>query len=285
MRTLLAASILAASSAVLLSACSSPEQNDSTPGSESEDTRSTSEALARRGVDTAPRGGGLIIVDPVPDAGGPKGSSGGLVWNGGAVFAPPTCIGTQVRYDVRRKSRTCEDLPGAYVDANGATLVPGTGGRFRVGRLLEGTSAPDVFKAKACIYTWEPDACAGPDKGKLLIEAEEDLQERSSDCITNPASCGIKPASPSPYRVPHVIPNGPGRCEVCGFATNRSLWAVLPQNWSGFSYKLASDTTSHYVYNDRPASLVQSTDQSIGVEITLPADVADQDVEIFPAFQ
>jgi hypothetical protein len=285
MRTLLAASILAASSAVLLSACSGSESPIDSQ-SDSEDTASTSEALARRGIATSPGAGGdLVIVDPAPDAGvPPKGPKALFPGIGDSVLAPPTCIGTKVRFDLRRTTRACEDLPGAYLE-NGVTLVHASGGHFRVGRLLDGTSAPDALKSRACIYTWEPDACAGPDKAALLVEATEDLQLRSPDCITNPASCGIKPATPSPFRVPHVIPNGPGRCEVCGYATNRSLWAVLPQNWSGFSYRLANESTTQYVYNDPPAGLVQSTDSSIGVEIALPADVAAQDVEIFPAYQ
>jgi hypothetical protein len=276
MRTLLAASILAVSSAVLLSACSSAEPTDEG----GEGTASSSEALARRGVDTAPTGGGRIIVDPAPDAGvPPKGPKTPLNPRVGDLVLAPACIGTQVRYDLRRQTRSCEDLPGAYVD-NGATLVPGTGGHFRVGRVFEGTSAPEALKAKACIYTWEPDACAAPDTAKLLVEPTEDLLERTNECITNPASCGIKPASPSPFRVPHSIPNGPGRCEVCGFAANTSLWAVLPQNWSGISYRLAGQSTPTYVYNDRPAAFVATTDESVGVEIALPANVSAQDVEI-----
>lgn len=275
MRTLLAASILA-SSAVLLAACASPVPD-------AEETDETSEALAARGSDvTARGGGGRVIVDPVPDAGvKPPKQLGPLLGSG--VLASPTCIGTQVRFDIRRKTRSCEDLPGAYVDGTGAVLVPGTGGHFRVGRLLDGTTVPEAFKAKACMYTWEPDACAGPDTAKLLVEPSEDLDERPASCISNPASCTIKPVSPEPFRVPHVIPNGPGRCEVCGFATNRSVYAILPTNMS-FSFRLANEATPRYVYVTPPAGLV-GADPTTLVEVTLPYDVADQDVEIYRVFQ
>ena len=280
MRTLFAASSLAVS-AVLLAACSS----ESTSDPASEETASTSEALARRGIATSPSAGGSVIVDPGPGTGvPPKRRPGVFVPAGGGVLAPPECVGTPQRFDLRRISRSCEDLPGAYVQ-NGATLVPGNGGHFRVARLLEGTSAPDALKAKACIFTWEPDACAAPDKAKLLVEPTEHLDERPATCVTNPGSCGIKPAATAPYRIPHVIPNGSGRCEVCGFASNRSMWVVLPQYWRGFKFQLANQSVTQYVYIDPPASAVQSTDETTAVEVTLPDDVADQDVKLDPAYQ
>jgi hypothetical protein len=282
MRTLLAASILAASSAVLLSACASANP-DAPDGPDGEQTAETSEALVARGAGSAASAGGdHVIVDPAPDPGVKPPKQLGVHFGGG-VLAPPTCIGTQVRFDIRRKTRSCEDLPGAYVDGTGAVLVPGTGGHFRVGRLLASTSVPETFKEKACMYTWEPDACAGPDKPKLLVEPGENLDERPASCISNPESCAIKPATPEPFRIPHVIPNGPGRCEVCGFATNRSFFAILPTNMS-FSFRLANETTSRFVYVTQPPGVVDAAPVTL-VEVALPYDVADQDVDLFPAYQ
>jgi len=267
MRTLFAAS-LALLSAVLLSACSSSD-----PGSEDTDFESTADPLSR---------GSKVVVDPPPPP-PPKGPKHVLPLHGG-VLAPPNavCAGKQ-RFDLRRQTRSCEDLPGAYLQG-GATLVPGTGGHFRVGRLLAGTSAPAVLQAKACSYTWEPDSCAEPDKSKLLVETAENLVERSPSCLTNPAACGPATAAPSPPRFPSVIPNGTGRCDVCGFGTGRSLWVVLPQYWPGFRFTLANESTPRYVYIDPPADASQALDETTVVEVPLPFDVIDQDVSLVVAY-
>jgi hypothetical protein len=294
MRNHLAASTLAILSAVLLSACASADSGDTAADTaDTADTASTSQALARRGIDSTPPSGGRVVVDPPPPPPPtpptpPRFPNLGLV--SGADVLAPLCAapGTARRFDLRRKTRSCEDLPGAYV-ADNATLIAGAGGHYRVGRLLDGTSAPAVIQAKACIYTWEPDDCAAPDTAKLLLESDEAPTERPAICITNPASCAPIVAPPSPFRTPHVIPNGPGRCEVCGFAADKSLWVVLPDGWRGFQYKLPTETAPHFVYLDAPATPATpatpaSTDTTV-IEVPLDASVVDQDVALAPAYQ
>lgn len=281
MRTLFAASALVLFSTVVLSACSSA------PDASSEDTASTSEALAIRGVDTAPPTKGTRPPPPLPppDAGtpdpGPHHPLGGIVRGGKAdVLAQGDVCYPKTRFDLRRKTRSCEDLPGAYVQG-GVTFVPGSGGKYRVGRLLAGTAAPAVLQARACIYTWEPDSCAAPDSSKLLLESTEKVAERPSTCLTNPASCGITVTPPATHP-PHSIPNGPGRCDVCGFGTNRTLWVVLPPTWSNFSYQLQGEQTNHYVFMSE-APVETSAEEPVVVEVELPYEVVDQDVTIYPS--
>jgi hypothetical protein len=282
MRTLFAASTLALFAAVPLLACSSSNPLNA------EDTSTTSEALARRGdLDPLPRK--PVTVDAgAPDTGthdaGYRGPFGNIqVPNVGVLSSeiPPPCSPDE-RFDLRRKTRTCEDLPNAYVE-NGVTFVPGNGGRFRVGRLLTGTTAPPSLQNRACIYTWEnAGSCAAPDKAKLLVEATEDLSARPSICVTNPAACVINNTLPATHP-PHAVPNGPGRCEVCGLATNRSLWVVLPPQWRAFEYQLAGEQVSHFVFLDELPNPPAPTDDVVVLEVALPTDVAEQDVEIDPA--
>ena len=285
MRTLVAASTLAMFSAVLLSACASADSADSADSTGADpdpnDTASTSQALARRGSGVAASSGDKVIVDPPPPP-PPRFPPLGIAPGSGLLA--PVCASPVRRFDLRRKTRSCEDLPGAYV-AGGATLIPGAGGHYRVGRLLEGTGAPPVIQAKACIYTWEADGCAAPDTAKLLLEPGEAPTERPATCISNPASCGPSVVPASPFRVPHIIPNGPGRCEVCGFATNRSLWVVLPDGWRGFQYKLASEPAPRFVYLDPPADPAQAPVDATVIEVPLDAAVVDQDVSLSPAYQ
>ena len=297
MRNHLAASTLAILSAVLLSACASNDGAGSADSADNaDDTSSTSQALARRGSEPAASSGNHVIVDPPSPPTPPTPPHfNGLGLAPGSVVLGPICAAPPRRFDLRRKTRSCEDLPGATVVDN-ATLVPGVGGHYRVGRLLDGTSAPPVIQAKACIYTWEADDCAAPDTAKLLLETGEALTERPDICITNPAACAPTVVPTSPFRTPHVIPNGPGRCEVCGFAADKSLWVVLPDGWRGFQYKLPTDTEPHFVYLNPPATPATSTtpapttpapattDTTV-IEVPLDASVADQDVSLAPAWQ
>lgn len=282
MRTVLEASTLAMFSAVLLSACASADAGASGSDSDARDTASTSEALARRGTGADAPSGNRVVVDPPPPPPSPTSRFPQLAATPGVLA--PICTAAARRFDLRRKTRTCEDLPGAYV-ADGATLVPGDGGHYRVGRLLAGTSAPAVIQAKACIYTWEPDSCAAPDTAKLLLETGEAPTERPASCISDPASCGPSVVPASPFRVPRVIPNGPGRCEVCGFATNQTMWVVLPDGWRGFQYKLASEPAPRFVYLDPPADPAQAPADATVIEVPLDTSVPDQDVSLAPAYQ
>ena len=282
MRTLLAASTLAIFSAVLLPACASADSArsgtdaDVDPGG----MASTSEALARRGIGAPAATGNQVIVDPPPPPS--RFPPLGAVATAGVLA--PVCEAPARRFDLRRRSRSCEDLPGAVV-VNGVTSIPGAGGHYVVGRLLEGTSAPPVLQAKACIYTWEPDSCAAPDVAKLLLEPGEAPTERPASCISDPASCGPSVVPTAPFRVPHIIPNGPGRCEVCGFATNRSLWVVLPDGWRGFQYKLASASAPSFVYLDPPADPAQAPADPTVIEVPLGESVVDQDVSLGATYQ
>lgn len=84
----------------------------------------------------------------------PKTPSVILGGHGGVVrptAVDPVCHGKE-RFDLRRATRSCEDLPGAYVKP-GVMFVPGAGGRYRVARLLAATSAPAALQAKVCSYT------------------------------------------------------------------------------------------------------------------------------------
>jgi hypothetical protein len=261
MRTLLAASTCALFLAVplVLSACAPSDPTFS------EEASSTSEALAIKGAEvTPPPTKKKIALPPV---------HGGNV----GVYDPGPCSG-KVRFDLRRATRSCEDLPGAYVEG-GVTFVPGNGGRFRVGRLLAGTAAPAALQDKACSFTWEPTSCAPPDKAKLLLVPEpggERLQERTSACLNDPAACKVVatfPGNHTPARF--FIPNGPGRCEVCGYASNRSLFVVLPPSLTGFDYRLAGEPV-RYVYLD---AQTLSEEPSV-IEVQLDHDVVDQDVSI-----
>ena len=155
------------------------------------------------------------------------------------VLAPPEPWCGTTRIDLRRVNRTCEDLPGAFIE-NGTTYVAGESGRFKVERTLAATSAPDDAKEKTCTFTWEPATCgAPPATAKLLIELPEQLVPRSPGCEYMPMGCGI--IAVPPEATPGSIPTGLGRCEVCGFAANDHMWAVLPSNWSSFSYVVGSE--------------------------------------------
>lgn len=263
MRTAYAASSLALSAVVLLSACSSSD-----PGVD--DVDHASEALTVRG-------GG----SPPPP---PKKKPTVTVPIGGAfeVLADPPACSPKQRFDLRRKTRACENLPGA-VKQGDVWFIPGAGGKFRVGQLLAGTSAPPALQQKACIYTWEPDVCAAPDKAKLLVEATENLLLRPSVCVTNPAACSVATTIPATHG-PSINPNGGGRCEVCGYAGNHSMWVVLPPDWNGFRYQLAGSQTLNYVF--LPAPAVGETPASV-VEVELGAgvNVAAQDLDLMQAFE
>jgi hypothetical protein len=184
------------------------------------------------------------------------------------------CSGV-VRYDVRRATRTCEDLPGSAPSGD-TFVVPAAGGHFVVGRLLAGTSAPQALQAKACSYTWVPDACAQPDVSKLLIEAHEDLVRRPSTCSNAPASCAFK-AVPLTSVPPRAIPNGTGRCEVCGFAQGSYMWAILPSDWNGFRFSINGE--SRFVSGEQGAYL----GGLVEVPLDFGYEVEGQDVEIDPA--
>jgi hypothetical protein len=261
--------VFASSSLFFAAACSSaPDDSDAYESSE--------DGLSRRGVESDPP----VKTQPPPKP--PKPPVKPPVVKPGAGVLDPVSPGgitcTATRHDLRRKSRTCEALPGAVV-IGGVTYVPGTSGRFRVERLLAGTTAPEALLEKACIYTWEPDQCSAPDTSKLLVEPDEDLVVRSDACSAGTNSCGVVTAPPT-TKPPGVIPNGTGRCEVCGFAANRGMWVVLPAQWRGFQYQLAGEMQAKYVYLDVPPS----TEATV-VSVDLGYDVAAQDVSIIPAIE
>lgn len=209
----------------LVAACLAPGADD---GAES-----SADELRRRGVEVpAPR--------PARDAGAPDTGTRRPILVGpiATVVAPSTQWCGTTRFDLRRLTRTCEDLPGAVVEA-GVTYVPGASGRFAVERPLAGTSAPASLQDKTCAFTWEPVGCAPPDTSVLLVEepadggAREQLVPRAPGCHYLPGGCNI---STPPPKVDGGNPTGLGRCEVCGFAANDHLWAVLPADWKSFSY-------------------------------------------------
>lgn len=186
---------------------------------------------------------------------------------GTIVVGPLSCDVT--RFDLRRVTRVCEDLPGAYVE-NGVTYVPGEGGRFEVRRTLAGTTAPPSLQEKTCTYTWQPQSCELPDTDKLLVEEPtEQLVPRRPGCERlGPAGCMIK--TPPPRVDAGVIPTGLGRCEVCGFAADNHLWAVLPTDWTAFSYWAGGER--HYVELASPQDLYM---------VELGSSVAPQNVTLW----
>ncbi len=242
--------------AVAVSACSATPVDD---------VDQSGDALSRRGVDPAP---------PPPAPPRPPRPPHVVVPAQPAAEQIAPCSGV-VRFDVRRATRACEDLPGSAPSGD-AVVVPGAGGHFVVGRLLAGTSAPQALQDRACSYTWVPDACAQPDVSKLLVEPREDLVRRPSICASAPASCGFK-SVPLTSVPPRAIPNGTGRCEVCGFAQGRSMWAILPSDWNGFRFTIHDE--SRFVAGDQGAYL--------GGLVEVPLDLDDelegQDVELEPA--
>lgn len=200
------------------------------------------------------------------------------------VLAPPS-LSTYVpvpacsltRFDVRRLTRSCEDLPGAVVEG-GNTYVPGEGGRFKVERPLANTTAPASLQQKTCSYVWEPAACgAPPDTARLLLEEPdpsdvekpfEQLVPRRPGCEQlGPGGCDVKTPAPA---IDGGIPTGLGRCEVCGFVSGNHLWAVLPADWKSFSYRAGDVRKS-----------VQLTSSQEFYEVELPTFVADQNVTIY----
>jgi len=202
-----------------LVACAAPSDPD--------DAELSSDALRRQGQDPPP--------PPTPK----KPPKPPIAPVSPGVLEPvgPYCGPTRI--DVRRVTRTCEELPTTFVE-NGTTYVPGTNGRFRIERTLAATSAPEEAKSKTCTFTWEPSTCGAlPDTDKLLIQLPEQLVPRSPGCELMPQGCAII-AVPPPVK-PGSIPTGLGRCEVCGFAANDHMWAVLPPNWTSFSYVVGTE--------------------------------------------
>lgn len=243
------------------------------PSSE-EDAESSEAALARRGVDIDPPPPPKRDAGPKPPVKPPLGTIGtiGTVGVIDVMPAPSTYCGT-VRYDLRRVTRTCEDLPGAFVDADGSTYVPGTGGRFKVERSLAGDpSAPASFVSKTCAYIWESASCAenpNPDLAKLLVEEPtEQIVPRAPGCQFTPNGCDVK--VPPPVVKDGGIPTGIGRCEVCGFASQSQLWAVIPDGWTSFSY-----------ITNGERQFVQLNSSQSYYSAPLPSSVAPQDVTIY----
>lgn len=228
-----------------------------------EDVDSARGGLARRDVDPPP-------PRPRTDAGTPPSPTGKPPIVAGpvtTVFQTPERACPTTRYDIRRKN-------GVTCEAYGAPYVQGSGGRFAVKRLLDGTTAPDAIKATACSFTWEPaaPACGAPDTAALHVQVGEVLTERPRGVMRRATGTGTGPGGvptigPKPET---VIPNGTGRCDVCGFASGRHMWAVLPQDDNRFYFQLSSYAS--------PASI--TTDEYV-VDVTLDQDVPDQDVTLF----
>ncbi|HVJ94554.1 MAG TPA: hypothetical protein VM580_32435, partial [Labilithrix sp.] len=172
------------------------------------------------------------------------------------------------RFDLRRAKRKCEKLPGAIV-IDKVTYIPGQDGRFRVGRPLAGTKAPSAIKQKTCTYTWEPARCgAVPDTAKLRLEKREQLVPRAPGCnYLGPGGCMIKTPTPT---IDGGTPTGLGRCDICGFAADKHLWAVLPATWSSFSYVVGGE--HHFV----PINSSQEF-----YDIDLPKKVQSQNVTLY----
>jgi hypothetical protein len=203
--------------AMLVVACAS--------SSDAEEADESTDALRRQDVDPSPP-----IPKPKPDAGKSDATiiKPPIAPLNPGVLAPvePWC--GETRFDLRRVTRLCEELPGAFVE-NGVTYVPGTNGRFKVERTLATTSAPEAAKAKTCSFIWQPKQCgAVPDTDKLLIESpKEQIVPRLPGCqYLPPTTSGCYFVAPPPH-VDGSIPTGLGRCEVCGFAANDHMWAVL----------------------------------------------------------
>jgi hypothetical protein len=234
-----------------------------------EDAASSADGLARVGIEPAP--------PPVKRPPPPKPP---IYDPPVTVLDPGSTVCSPVRFDVRRAVRSCEDLPGAVVE-NGVTFVPGTGGRFRVERILAGTTVPASIQAKTCSYTWEPQGCADVDKPKLLLAPNETLLQRPAKCLT-PGKCGMK-ATLWSRKFPGRIPNGIGRCPTCGITSNNHLYAVLPED-GVFRYQITDfggTTTMYWIYTDElPATTVED---AVVVDIELPVPVPDQDVELDPS--
>lgn len=232
---------------------------------------STEEALRR--IDVA--GNDPLIADPPPpkpDAGRPPRRpplSGGTL---STEIAPaPTTYCGETRFELRRSTRSCESLPGVFLQ-NGVSYVPGTNGRFRVERMLAQTAAPPALQEKTCAYIWEPISCSAPDQAKLLVEpTSEKLFARAPGCqyLPNQACDNLI------IRIDGGIPNGSGVCEVCGFSSDGQLWTVLPNEWQNPLVN-PSSTISYWVNGQR----FQQPIQSFAAPYAVPS-TGDQSVRLY----
>jgi hypothetical protein len=241
--------------ATLVVACASSNGDD--------DADESSDALRRRDVEPSPP-----VPKPKPDSG----IKPPIAPIGPGVLAPPEPWCGETRFDLRRVTRTCEELPHAFVE-NGTTYIPGTNGRFKVERTLAGTSAPEEAKSKTCSYVWQPAKCGAlPDTDKLLIESpKEQIVPRLPGCqYLPPTTPGCYFVAPLP-QMDGSIPTGLGRCEVCGFAANDHMWAILPSEWTSFSYWAAGQRR-----------FVQLSSSQDVYDTGLPSSVSAQDVPIYP---
>ena len=148
------------------------------------------------------------------------------------------------RYDGRRTTRACTDLPGVTTDGASHYLA-GAGGKWKIDHVFP-ESVPANVRSRACSYTWisEGTTCRSPDKSVLLLDAQEEqgLQLRSATCAANGASGDVAYLNIDAIRLApdtFVFWPGGGRCDVCGFVNQDRMYAVLPDYWSAFSYSLS----------------------------------------------
>lgn len=199
-------------------------------GSEGGLLETETSALKRREVE-----GELPDRVQVPDAGTPdaapppKGAT--VVMIPGVVLAnptPPPSYCSPRRYVLRRlmTSPTCLGLPGIVTETDGTKSLYGTGGRFRISTLPVAASAPAELKERSCGIVWERTCTGGanPDLAKLALAPRESLVQ--SDW---------------------ALFGGSGHCDVCGYATQTHMWAILP-GWRSFSYNVAG----HHYYQVLP---------------------------------
>lgn len=206
--------------ASLVAACSS---------SGVDDAESSGDALSRRtGEPSEPRGSRTPAPKPPRAPGVPAPTEVGPPTT--PPPAVPTACCQPVTVEVQRAATrlvggvltppACGDLPGAYVEA-GVTYVDGAGGRWSLATRATPAGMPASLAQGACVYTWYPrGGCAYADRDKLQLHENDWLFTVSG----------------APICYSRGTPQGLGRCEVCGVTAQNHMWAVLPSDWSSFSF-------------------------------------------------
>ncbi|MCA9588544.1 MAG: hypothetical protein KC657_24675 [Myxococcales bacterium] len=143
-----------------------------------------------------------------------------------SAVAPAGDVGAEDMTDDELRTTTSCERPKQYavsLRAGACAEVAGTRGRWVPGALS--SDLPDELASTACIFRWQPDRRARPDRASLEALPELDAMV---------AMCG---ASSSPRlavarKIPHLDNVGMGGavgCDVCGvIGRERKLWAILP---------------------------------------------------------
>ena len=258
-----------------------------------EDTDTSSAALKRGGMDLdAPvkdvRPPKPLPPQPPPPQPPPPPKYPDVIGPIGPVVGVFEAECARPRYDGRRTTRACTDLPGVTSDGTSHYLA-GAGGKWKIDYVFP-ESVPANVRSRACSYTWtsEGSTCHSPDKSVLLLDTEEEqaLQLRSAACAANASSCEVAYLDIEAIRLapgsPIFWPGG-GRCDVCGFVYGDRMYAVLPDYWSGFSYKLSLGSAAFAGAGPETDFVVDVGDVNTGtMVIQLDASYPEQTISLAP---